>query len=199
MRAGMNHEKKGALPILSFETQLAWEAWLQHHQADSGGIWLKIAKKGSGIATVNYDQALESALCYGWIDSQIAQYDHQYYLHKFSPRRPKSKWSKMNREKAEALIVAGRMQPPGYKQVEQAKIDGRWEVAYDPQSQIAVPVDLQLELEHNPQAIAFFATLNKLNRYAILHRIQDARKPETRARRIRKFVEMLANNKKIYP
>lgn len=194
----MKLQKKLELPILSFETQTAWEVWLQYHHADSDGIWMKIAKKGSGLATVNYDQALESALCYGWIDSQIARYDRQYYLHKFSPRRPKSKWSKMNRVKAEAIVVAGRMHPAGLMQIELAKNDGRWEAAYDPQSQIAVPEDLQLELEHNPQAKAFFASLNSLNRYAILHRIQDAKRPETRAKRIRKFVEMLANKQKIY-
>ena len=158
-----------------------------------------MAKKGSGITTVSYDQAVEVALCFGWIDSQSHSLDSQYYLQKFSPRRPKSKWSKVNCTKAEALIAAGRMQPAGLKQVELARADGRWEAAYDPQSTIAIPDDLQRELDHNPLARAFFAELNAVNRYAILHRIQDAKKPETRLVRIHKYVDMLERQEKIYP
>ena len=195
----MLNEVKAGLPILTFPEQGAWEAWLRQHFSDAEGVWLKIAKKGAGVMTVNYDEALEVALCFGWIDSQISAYDRQYYLHKFSLRRPKSKWSKVNREKAEALIAAGRMQPAGLKQVELARADGRWEAAYDPQSQIEVPEDLQRELDLNPPAKAFFSSLNAVNRYAILHRIQDAKKPETRLARIRKFVEMLSRKEKIYP
>lgn len=187
------------LPILLFNNQAAWESWLQLHHADSQGVQLKISKKNSGITTVNYDQALESALCYGWIDSQITAFDSQYYLHKFSPRRPNSKWSKMNCEKAEALIAAGRMQPAGLRQVELAKADGRWEAAYDPQSRISIPEDFRRELNQNPVAKEFFATLDSHNRYAILHRLQDAKKPETRAQRLKKFVDMLENHQKIHP
>ena len=195
----MPGDTKANLPVLLFENQPAWEAWIQLHYADSDGIWLKMAKKGSGIATISYNEALEIALCFGWIDSQIAAYDQQFYLHKFSPRRSKSKWSKMNREMAETLIATGRMHPPGLQQVELAKADGRWEAAYDPQSQITIPPDLQLALDKNQQAKDFFAALNSINRYAILHRIQTAKKPETRASRIQKFVEMLAKRQKIYP
>jgi len=187
------------LPILSFENQPGWETWLKQHHADSNGVRIKIAKKGSEVASIGYAGAVESALCYGWIDSQASSFDSQYYLQKFSPRKQKSKWSKLNCEKADALIAAGRMQPSGYHQVELAKADGRWEAAYDPQSKIIIPDDLQRELDQNPAAKEFFNTLGSQNRYAILHRIQDAKKPETRARRIHKFVDMLARNQKIYP
>jgi uncharacterized protein YdeI (YjbR/CyaY-like superfamily) len=190
---------KAVLPMLFFEDQSAWEAWLALTQADQKGVRIKIAKKGSGIKTVTYDEAVESALCYGWIDSQAASYDSQYYLQKFSPRRARSKWSKLNREKAEALIAAGKMQPAGYRQVEQAKADGRWEAAYDPQSQISVPEDLQRALDQNRAAKEFFNTLNSINRYAILHRIQDAKKTATRAARIRKYLDMLIKHQKVYP
>ncbi len=195
----MGIEAKSGLLILAFPDQAAWEGWLQLHHGETEGVWLKIAKKGAGATSVNYDQALEGALCYGWIDSQIGAYDRQFYLHKFSPRRPKSKWSKMNCQKAEALIDAGRMQPAGLVQVQLAKTDGRWESAYDPASRITVPEDLQQALDQNPLAAAFFTTLDSRNRYAILYRLQDARKPETRATRLRKFVEMLANHQKIHP
>ena len=195
----MIQERKGNLPILTFDSQAAWDDWLQLNYAETDGIWIKMSKKGTGIQTVNYDEALESALCYGWIDSQIASYDSHYYLHKFSPRRPKSKWSKINREKAEALIGAGRMQLAGLRQVELAQADGRWEAAYDSQSRIKIPEDFQYELGQNTVASEFFATLNSINRYAILYRIQDAKTPATRARRIRKFVDMLANHRRIYP
>jgi uncharacterized protein YdeI (YjbR/CyaY-like superfamily) len=187
------------LPILSFETQAGWEAWLEEHHADSKGIWLKIAKKGTNIPSVDYPQALESAICYGWIDGQKAALDEAYWLQKFTPRGPKSSWSKLNRDKAQALIAAGKMQPAGLKQVELAQADGRWGRAYASQSQITVPPDLQSELDKNPAARDFFDTLDSRNRYAILYRIQTAKKPETRAARIRRFVEMLSKNQKIYP
>ncbi len=195
----MEEQKTTKLPILTFGDQKDWEAWLKQHHADSNGVRIKIAKKGSGVASIDYAGAVESALCYGWIDSQALSFDNQYYLQKFTPRKPKSKWSKLNCEKVEALTAAGRMQPSGYHQVELAKADGRWNAAYDPQSQITIPDDFQRELDQNPAAQAFFSTLNSQNRYAILYRIQDAKKPETRAKRILKFVEMLANNQKIYP
>ncbi len=195
----MAEEEKGGLSIILFTDQAAWEAWLKLHHGEIDGVWLKIAKKGAKTSSVNYDQALESALCYGWIDSQIAAYDVQYYLHKFSPRRPKSKWSKNNCQKAEALIAVGRMQPAGLRQVELAKADGRWEAAYDSPSHITVPDDLRQALEQNPQAHEFFDQLNSTNRFAILYRLQDARRPATRAARLHKFVEMMASHKKIYP
>ncbi len=195
----MPDEMKAGLPILTFPEQATWEGWLQLHHAGSQGAWLKTSKKGSQVSTVSYDGALEIALCYGWIDSQIGAYDSQFYLIKFSPRKPKSKWSKMNCQKAEALIAAGRMQPAGLRQVELAKADGRWLAAYDPASTITIPQDLQHALEQNPPAMEFFQTLNALNRYAILYRLQDARKPETRQKRLRKYVEMLARHEKIHP
>jgi uncharacterized protein YdeI (YjbR/CyaY-like superfamily) len=195
----MTDQGKGHLSILFFENQQSWEAWLKEHHTEPQGIWLKIAKKGSGIPSVDYAGALESALCYGWIDGQAAAMDDQYWLQKFTPRRPKSKWSKVNCDKAEALIAAGRMQPAGYQQIELAKEDGRWEAAYESQSRITIPDDFQSELDKNQKAKDFFNTLNGINRYAILHRIQSAMKPQTRAARIKKFIDMLSNNKKIYP
>jgi uncharacterized protein YdeI (YjbR/CyaY-like superfamily) len=187
------------LPIQLFQDQQAFETWLKEHQSASQGIRIKIAKKGSGTTSIDYASAVESALCYGWIDSQANSFDEQYYLQKFTPRKPKSKWSKVNCEKAEALIASGRMQPSGLHQVELAKADGRWDAAYDPQSQIIVPEDFQIALDENQKAQGFFSTLNSINRYAILHRLQEAKKPETRASRIKKFIDMLANNDKIYP
>jgi uncharacterized protein YdeI (YjbR/CyaY-like superfamily) len=187
------------LPILSFETQAGWVAWLEEHHADSKGIWLKIAKKETGISSVNYSQALESAICYGWIDGQKAAFDETFWLQKFTRRGPKSRWSKRNREKALALIAEGRMKPSGLQQVELAQADGRWERAYASQSQITIPPDLQSELDKNPNARDFFATLDSRNRYAILYRIQTAKKVETRAARIRRYIEMLSENQKIYP
>lgn len=187
------------LPILPFRSRSAWEQWLAEQHATSRGVWLKIAKKDSGIATVTYAEALEVALCYGWIDGQKGAFDQDYFLQRFTPRRAKSKWSKINCAKVEALIAQGSMQPAGLREVERAKADGRWAAAYDAQSRAAVPDDLQQELDRNPAAKAFFATLDRLNRYAILYRIQDARKPETRARRIATFVAMLGEQKKVYP
>jgi uncharacterized protein YdeI (YjbR/CyaY-like superfamily) len=184
---------------MSFETQQDWEAWLKEHHTDTKGIWLKIAKKETRVPSVNYSQALDSAICYGWIDGQKASFDDMYWLQKFTPRRPKSIWSKANCDRATALIGEGRMQPAGIQQVELAKADGRWESAYESQSKITIPADFQSELDTNQKAKEFFSTLNSVNRYAILFRIQTAKKPETRAARIQKFIEMLAKNEKIYP
>ena len=195
----MTEQKPRDLPILLFIDQPAFEVWLTDHQFDEKGIWIKLAKKGSGITSIDYVGAVETALCYGWIDSQAASFDDKYYLQKFSPRTAKSKWSKLNTEKAEALIASGKMQPSGFRQVELAKADGRWDAAYDPQSQITIPDDFQATLNLNPKAKEFFSTLNSLNRYAILHRIQITRKPETRAAHIKKYVDLLARNEKIYP
>ena len=188
-----------SLPIMTFDTQQDWESWLAEHHIDPGGIWLKIAKKESGIPSVSYAEALESALCYGWIDGQKAAFDERYWLQKFTPRRPKSGWSKVNCDKVTALIAQGRMQPAGIRQVELAQADGRWDADYDSQSKITVPPDFQNELDKNPRAKEFFGTLNTTNRYAILRRIQIAAKPETRAARIQKFIDMLSKNEKIYP
>lgn len=187
------------LPIIAFASQQEWEAWLNEHRADAKGLWIKLAKKGADVPTISYAEALEVALCYGWIDGQKAAFDDQYWLQKFTPRGPKSIWSKVNRDKAEALLAEGRMQPAGIAQMERAQADGRWDAAYESQSKIAVPSDFQSELDKNQQAREFFDTLNSANRYAILFRIQTAKKPETRAARIQKFIEMLVQRQKIHP
>lgn len=191
-------DAKQGLPILSFASQKKWEEWLDEHHGTAKGLWLKIAKKGSGIDTVTYAEALDAALCYGWIDGQKGSFDDELWLQKFTPRGPKSKWSKINRDKALALIDAHRMKPAGLAAIEQAQRDGRWEQAYDSQSKASVPEDLQAALDQDPEAAAFFATLDSVNRYAVLYRIQDAKKPETRARRIEKFVTMLRRHEKVH-
>src|ERR1700730_2699356 len=195
--AGMKNAND--LPILPFETWQDWEEWLKERHADSNGVWLKIAKKESRLPTVTYAEALDSALCYGWIDGQKAAFDERYWLQKFTPRRPKSGWSKVNCDKVAALMAQGRMQPAGIRQVELAKADGRWDLAYDSQSKITIPEDFQSELDRNQEAQAFFSTLNSVNRYAVLHRIQIAKKPETRSALIQKYIEMLSNHQKLYP
>jgi uncharacterized protein YdeI (YjbR/CyaY-like superfamily) len=190
------------LPTLTFASQVAWETWLEAHYADPAnlrGVWIKMAKKATGVASVSHAEALESALCYGWIDGQRNRLDETYFLQKFTPRRARSGWSRVNREKVKALIAQGRMRPAGLREVERAKADGRWDAAYEPQSAISVPNDLQRELDANPDAQAFFNTLDSRNRYAILYRLQTVKKPETRAARIQKFVAMLAQGQKIYP
>jgi len=186
-------------PIAAFASQEEWAAWLAAEHATATGLWIKFAKKASGIPTVVYAEALDVALCYGWIDGQARRLDDDYYLQRFTPRTARSKWSKINCGKATALIEDGRMQPAGLREVERAKADGRWDAAYDAPSAAIVPDDLQHELDRTPSAAEFFTTLDSQNRYAILHRIQDAKKPETRARRIEKFVAMLAEGRKIYP
>jgi len=193
----MKHANK--LPVMSFETQRDWETWLKEHHTDTKGIWLKIAKKETRILSLSYSEALESALCYGWIDGQKASFDDQYWLQKFTPRGPKSIWSQVNRDKATALLAEGRMQPGGLRQVELAKSNGRWEAAYESQSKVTIPADFQRELDTNQKAKDFFSTLDSRNRYAILFRIQTAKRPETRSARIQKFIEMLAQQQRIYP
>ncbi len=190
--------KKPELPTFPFTSREEWETWLEKHHTTSDGLWLKIAKKGSGIETISYAEALEVALCYGWIDGQKASFDEDYWLQKFTPRRPRSKWSKINRQKATELIERGEMKPAGLREVERARADGRWDAAYDAQSTATVPDDLRGELEKNEVAREFFAALDSRNRYAILYQIQDAKKPETRARRIAKYVAMLSEQKKLY-
>ena len=187
------------LPTLTFASRAAWADWLADNHAASNGLWLKIAKKGRRIDSVSYAEALEVALCYGWIDGQKDTVDDDYWLQRFTPRRARSKWSKVNREKATELIERGEMQPAGLREVERARADGRWDAAYDRQSSAAVPDDLQRELDANEEARAFFATLDSRNRYAILYRIADAKKPETRARRIAQYVAMLSEHRMIYP
>jgi uncharacterized protein YdeI (YjbR/CyaY-like superfamily) len=194
----MTKNAKQDLPIIPFESREVWEAWLEEHHETSDGLWLKIAKKDSGIDSVSYSEALDVAICHGWIDSQKASFDDRFWLQRFTPRRPRSKWSKVNREKATGLIEQGKMKATGLKEVEMAKQDGRWDEAYEPQRNATVPEDFQQELDGNPAAREFFATLNSTNRYAILYRIQDAKKPETRARRIEKYIAMLNEQKKLY-
>jgi uncharacterized protein YdeI (YjbR/CyaY-like superfamily) len=186
-------------PVGSFATREAWEAWLAEQHASSSGLWLKLAKKGSGLESISRADALEVALCYGWIDGQADSFDDDHWLQRFTPRTPRSKWSRINREKAMQLIETGAMKPAGLREIERAKADGRWAAAYEPPSTATIPDDLQAELAKSDRAREFFATLDSRNRYAILHRIQDAKRPETRARRIAKYVAMLNEGKKIYP
>ena len=190
---------KQDLPVLSCASRDAWEVWLTDRHTTSSGVWLTIAKKGSGITSVSYADALDVALCYGWIDSQKSTLDDDYWLQRFTPRTPRSKWSKVNRRRATELIETGAMQPAGLRQVEQARADGRWEAAYDGQRTATVPDDLRRALEQNDEARAFFATLDSGNRYALLYRIQQAKKPETRARRIEQYVAMLSEQRKFHP
>ena len=191
--------KATELPILPFESKKKWSDWLAKQHDKSAGVWLKLAKKDSGISSVTYEEALDVALSYGWIDGQKKGFDDKYWLQKFTPRGPKSIWSKINTEKAEKLIASGQMKPAGLKAVEAAKRDGRWDAAYSSQRNISVPEDFQAALNKNRKAKAFFATLNSPNRYAILFRIQTAKKAETRARRIQQFIEMLERGEKLYP
>jgi uncharacterized protein YdeI (YjbR/CyaY-like superfamily) len=181
-----------------FKNAKAFETWLKKHHASSDGLWLKIAKRGADEPSVTYPEAVEIALCWGWIDGQKKSLDDQHFLQRFTPRRARSVWSKINVDKVAALIEAGRMQAPGYAQVEAAKADGRWAQAYDGARTSVVPEDLRAALEAEPKAKAFFATINAANRYAILWRIQTAVKPETRAKRIAQRVEMLARGETLH-
>jgi uncharacterized protein YdeI (YjbR/CyaY-like superfamily) len=187
------------LEIRPFPSAETWEEWLRQHHETVPGVWIKFAKKASGVPTVTYLEALHVALRFGWIDGQARSLDDAFYLQRFTPRRARSIWSKRNRDFATALIEAGRMEPAGLREVERAKADGRWDAAYDAPSSATVPDDLQAALDADPAAAAFFADLNSQNRYAILHRVQTAKKPETRARRIETFVAMLAAGEKLYP
>jgi uncharacterized protein YdeI (YjbR/CyaY-like superfamily) len=186
-------------PTLTFTNQEAWEAWLDANGEAASGVWLRIAKRSAGESTVSYAQALESALCYGWIDGQKQADSEHYWLQRFTPRTANSIWSRINKAKAEALIAAGRMGPAGLRAIERARRDGRWEAAYSSASTSAVPDDLQQALDSNPNARQFFATLNSRNRYAILFRIQNVKKAETRAKKISQFIDMLNNGEKLHP
>ena len=187
------------LPLLLVESLADWEDWLAQHHAQASGVWLQIAKKGQGVRSVSYAEAVEGGLCYGWIDGQKKSFDETFYLQRFTPRRSNSIWSQVNVNKAMALIDSGRMQPAGLAEVEKAKANGRWQTAYAPQSAEEIPSELQAALDANPQAKAFFAQLDKVNRYAFCFRVQTAKKPETRQKRVEKFITMLNNGEKIYP
>ena len=180
------------------ESQKAWETWLRAHHETATAIWLKLAKKEAGVPSVTYAEALDVALCYGWIDGQKKSLGGGYWAQRFVPRRPRSNWSKVNCAKAEALIAAGKMRARGRREVDAAKADGRWARAYDSPRTARVPDDLRRALDASPKARDFFAALDGANRYAILYRVQTARRPETRARRIDTLVAMLAAGKKLH-
>ncbi|HWX96346.1 MAG TPA: YdeI/OmpD-associated family protein [Solirubrobacteraceae bacterium] len=187
------------LPTLPFRSAVAWEQWLEDSHAACEGVWIKMAKKDAGIASVRYPEVLEIALCFGWIDGRREALDERHFLQRFTPRRRRSRWSRINRETAERLIAEGSMRPAGLAEVERARADGRWDAAYEGQRSITVPLDLQRELDARPQAKAFFEQLSSQNRYAILYRLQDAKRPETRTRRLAKFVAMLEARETIHP
>jgi len=176
----------------------AWDAWLAQNQEVRDDVWLRIGKKNAGVETVRYPEVLDIAISWGWIDGQRLPLDETHFLQRFVRRRPRSRWSQVNREKAERLIAEGRMRPPGLAEVERARADGRWEAAYAPQSRAEVPDDLRAELDARPAAQAFFESLSSQNRFAIIYRLQDAKRPETRARRLAQFVEMLERGESLY-
>lgn len=187
------------LPQVFFPSSHEWEEWLESNHRDANGVWIKIAKKATGIESIRHSEAVESALCFGWIDGRREALDDRYFLQRFTPRRPRSKWSRINRDNAERLIAEGRMRPAGLAEVERAKADGRWAAAYEGPKRSTVPADLQRELDARPEAKAFFAGLSSQNRYAIVYRLEDAKKPETRARRLAEFVAMLEARETLYP
>jgi uncharacterized protein YdeI (YjbR/CyaY-like superfamily) len=187
------------LPRRTFRSGQEWDEWLADQPASTPGVWLVIAKKGSGEDSLSYAEALEVALCHGWIDGRKAPLDDRWWLQRFTPRRSRSPWSEANRRAAEKLIAAGRMRPAGLAEVERARADGRWESAYAGQRTIQVPADLQAALDNDAEAAAFFAALNSANRYAILYRLQEAKRPETRARRLEQFVTMLREGRTLHP
>ena len=187
------------LEVVTFTSRDEWWTWLEAEHATAPGVWMKKAKKASGLPTLSWDDSVDVALCFGWIDGQSKGVDDVWTTQRFTPRRPRSRWSKINRQRVERLIASGEMQPAGLAEVERAKADGRWDAAYDSPRTATVPDDLQIALDADPPAKAFFETLKSTNRYAILHRIQEAKRPETRARRIAKYVEMCRNGEKLYP
>jgi uncharacterized protein YdeI (YjbR/CyaY-like superfamily) len=190
---------KRDLLVIAFKSQQAWDVWLTSQPAQSKGLWLKLAKKSSGVASVSRQEAIDTALCHGWIDGQLDSFDDDYWLIRFTPRQSTSKWSEKNRARALQLVELKRMRPAGLNEIERAKKDGRWEAAYAPQSTAQVPDDLHAALAKNKKAKSFFETLDSTNRYAILYRIHNAKKAETRTARIEKFVTMLIEGKTIYP
>jgi uncharacterized protein YdeI (YjbR/CyaY-like superfamily) len=190
---------KRDLPVMAFQSQQAWDAWLTSQPAQSKGLWLKLAKKSSRIVSVSKPEAIDTALCHGWIDGQLDSFDDKYWLIRFTPRQPTSKWSEKNRTRALQLVESRCMRPAGLNEIERAKKDGRWGAAYAPQSTAQVPDDLRAALAKNKKAKSFFETLDSANRYAILHRIHNAKKAETRIARVEKYVAMLIEGKTIYP
>lgn len=190
--------KNDGLEVISFDTPSKWRDWLAQNHDKSKGIWIRFFKKASGVKAVDYPQALDEALCYGWIDGQLNTYDDQSFVRKFTPRRPKSVWSKRNIEHVERLTKAGKMVASGIRQVEAAKADGRWAQAYDAPSNMQVPPDFLKELAKNKKAAEFFATLNKTNTYAISWRLQTAKKPETRQKRMAALLDMMAKGQKLH-
>ena len=199
MRSTIVTEEKGGLPVLSFASADDWGSWLAQQPTASKGLWLKLAKKGVQARSVSRQDAIETALCHGWIDGQLDRYDEHWWLVRFTPRSAKSKWSEINRGTALRLMEEGRMLPAGLAQVEAARADGRWDAAYAPQSTAAVPADLQVALDASPAAKHFFLQLNGANRYAILYRVHDAKTAKTRVQRIEKFVAMLERGEVVHP
>lgn len=191
-------EARDGLPIIAFADRDSFEAWLEAQPAGAPGLWLKLAKAGAASATLAKSEAIDAALCHGWIDGQLAPFDQDHFLTRFTPRRPRSKWSELNRRRALALIEKGRMRPAGLAEVEAARADGRWDAAYAPASRATIPPDLPSALDASPSASAFFATLKGANRYAILYRIGAVKRPETRARKIAEFVAMLERGETIH-
>ncbi len=191
-------DTKNGLSIMLFVSPNEWEEWLSQHHASSKGLWLKIAKKASGIVSITYDEALMVALCYGWIDGLLDTFDEKFYLQKFTPRGPKSMWSKRNREFVARLIAEKKMQPAGLAKIEAAKKDGRWDQAYDSPANMKMPDDFLQALAKNKKAESFFKTLNKTNTYAIAWRLQTAKKPETREKRMQTILSMLAKGEKLH-
>ena len=190
---------KKELPVKRFASPAAWEAWLREHHETSPGLWLELAKKGSGLVSVSHAEALELALCYGWIDGQAVSVDARRFRRRFTPRRPRSKWSQINCMAVERLHAAGRLAPAGLRAMEAAKRDGRWDAAYASARTMAVPDDLRAQLAAHPHARRFFEQLDSRNRYAILYRLQDAKRPETRQRRLEQFVRMLEVGETLHP
>ena len=186
-------------PKRLFRSKADWAEWLDENHGKRAGIWLRLAKKDSGLTSVSYKEALDVALCFGWIDGQKKPENDQTWLQRFVPRSPKSVWSKINREKAEALIASAQMKPAGLAAIDNAKQNGRWDAAYDSQSKATVPPDFEAALDASPRAKAFFATLESRNRYAVLWRLQTAKRPETRTRKIREFIAMLEKKQKLHP
>lgn len=189
---------KDDLPVIPFASQQVWEEWIEQHHFTADGIWIRFYKKASGIASVTYAEALDVALCYGWIDAQLKSIDEVSYKQHFSPRRPRSIWSKRNREHIARLTAEDRMKPAGMAQVVAAKADGRWDAAYDSPANLAVPEDFMAQLASTPRALAFYESLNRTNKYAINWRIQTAKRPETRAKRMQEILEMLSKAEKFY-
>jgi uncharacterized protein YdeI (YjbR/CyaY-like superfamily) len=186
------------LPVKEFKTQAAWEKWLAKNHDKSPGVWMRFYKKASGVKSMNYDQALDGALCYGWIDGQTNKYDDDSWVQRFTPRRAKSIWSKRNVGHVARLIEAGKMHAAGQAQIDAAKADGRWQIAYDSHSTMEIPEDFLKALAKNKKAKAFFETLNKTNLYSISFRLQTAKKAETREKRMKQILEMMKNGEKFH-